>query len=265
MMRKDSPNRYEQQNLNKEIKALKQELEDQQIRNKLLEEELSLLKRTNPEPTQITNAEVQDIIMPEPIPANNLPIAIWEEDFSVAHQYIQQLTKRGITDLKTYFESHQEEFIDLLKKVKVHHLNEAGQKFTPTRKEVTNLYEMLGPDGSKNALGVFYAIRDLKHWFNFELVIVMSDGQEQNVIIQFSVMSGCANDYSRVLVALTNITERRTAEKKLKETNRQISTLIDNLNGIAYRCLNNSDWTMLFLSDAIFKNDWLHNRRHTIQ
>ena len=42
-------------------------------------------------------------------------------------------------------------------------------------------------------------------------------------------------------------------EAKLQETHRKLYTLIGNLNGIVYRCKNDSEWTMLFLSDAVFE------------
>ncbi len=46
------------------------------------------------------------------------------------------------------------------------------------------------------------------------------------------------------------IQEKERAEKALKESERKLSTLIGNLPGIAYRCLYDSDWTMLYLSDG---------------
>lgn len=46
------------------------------------------------------------------------------------------------------------------------------------------------------------------------------------------------------------IQERQTTEISLRESERKLSTLIGNLPGMAYRCLNDPDWTMLFLSDG---------------
>ncbi|THB79402.1 MAG: PAS domain S-box protein, partial [Desulfobacteraceae bacterium] len=46
------------------------------------------------------------------------------------------------------------------------------------------------------------------------------------------------------------IEKTETAQKALKESERHLSTLIGNLPGMAYRCLNDQDWTMLYLSDG---------------
>jgi PAS domain S-box-containing protein len=43
-------------------------------------------------------------------------------------------------------------------------------------------------------------------------------------------------------------TELERAEKELRESQRSLSTLISNLPGIAYRCRNDQQWTMEFIS-----------------
>ncbi|MFB6319489.1 PAS domain S-box protein [Saccharicrinis sp. FJH54] len=52
------------------------------------------------------------------------------------------------------------------------------------------------------------------------------------------VISGIHQDISR----------RKKSEKIIKESERQLSTLMNNLPGLVYRCLNDNNWTMLFLS-----------------
>ncbi|MDZ7843456.1 MAG: PAS domain S-box protein [Anaerolineales bacterium] len=45
-----------------------------------------------------------------------------------------------------------------------------------------------------------------------------------------------------------DITDRVRAQQELQESERQLSTLMSNLPGMAYRCRNNKDWEMLFIS-----------------
>ena len=47
-----------------------------------------------------------------------------------------------------------------------------------------------------------------------------------------------------------DITQRKRNEEALMESQRQLSTLMGNLPGMAYRCLNDSYWTMLFVSEG---------------
>lgn len=55
---------------------------------------------------------------------------------------------------------------------------------------------------------------------------------------------------SRVLAVVRDITERILAEEALAESQRALSTLMSNLPGMAYRCRNDIDWTMEFVSDG---------------
>lgn len=47
-----------------------------------------------------------------------------------------------------------------------------------------------------------------------------------------------------------DITERRRAEDELHESQRSLFTLMSNLPGMAYRCLNTENWTMVFVSSG---------------
>ena len=47
-----------------------------------------------------------------------------------------------------------------------------------------------------------------------------------------------------------DITERKQAEESLRESQRVLATLMGNLPGMAYRCRNDPDWTMEFVSEG---------------
>ena len=47
-----------------------------------------------------------------------------------------------------------------------------------------------------------------------------------------------------------DITDRKRAEEARAESERRLATLMANLPGMAYRCRNNRDWTMLFASEG---------------
>lgn len=49
-----------------------------------------------------------------------------------------------------------------------------------------------------------------------------------------------------------DITERKIAENALLESERRLSTLVSNLPGVAYRCLNDGDWTIEYISQGCY-------------
>ncbi|MEW6197939.1 MAG: PAS domain-containing protein [Planctomycetota bacterium] len=54
----------------------------------------------------------------------------------------------------------------------------------------------------------------------------------------------------RVIHIATDITQRKRAEQALRESERTLATLMDNLPGMAYRCRNDPQWTMQFVSQG---------------
>jgi len=56
----------------------------------------------------------------------------------------------------------------------------------------------------------------------------------------------------QLIVVVRDITERKLAEDGLLESRRTLQTLMANLPGMAYRCRNDRDWTMEFVSEGSF-------------
>jgi PAS domain S-box-containing protein len=52
------------------------------------------------------------------------------------------------------------------------------------------------------------------------------------------------------LVAVGSFSDRELVELELRESQRALATLMDNLPGMAYRCRNDPDWTMDFVSQG---------------
>lgn len=59
-------------------------------------------------------------------------------------------------------------------------------------------------------------------------------------------------DASGVVLAHLNITVRKQVEENLRQSQRQLATLISNLPGYVYRCQNDRDWTLQYISEGVF-------------
>ncbi len=82
----------------------------------------------------------------------------------------------------------------------------------------------------------------------YRFAILQSDGSQryvESVMFNFSIEAG-----KFLGVINRDVTERHTADLRLRENQRQLSTLMGNLPGIAYRCKNDADWTMEFISQG---------------
>ncbi len=56
----------------------------------------------------------------------------------------------------------------------------------------------------------------------------------------------------KVQGAFQDITVRKQAEMKLRESERKLSTLMSNLQGMVYSCLNDKNWTIKFVSQGVY-------------
>lgn len=57
----------------------------------------------------------------------------------------------------------------------------------------------------------------------------------------------------RHICLIQDITERKEMEKALNESERSKSVLLANLPGLAYRCFNDEEWTMQYVSEGCYK------------
>lgn len=247
-MRKDAQQKNACTNLEKEIQQLKKQLKAEKEKNALLKEKLA--RFTQSLPRSLKNEGKISAIAHELDNFNNLATPAWEEDFSEASNVLQTLYQKGITNLDDYFQANKKDFFNLLKKVRIVRLNKAARVFLNEQRQVDFLHNIYASDSYSSILEQFKTIQKKGLRLTTELPVSLPDGEKKYYILKWVAVDGHTN-YDRVLVSLINITDRHLMEKELQETNRQLSTLISNLKGIVYQCLNDQDWTMLFISDML--------------
>ena len=87
---------------------------------------------------------------------------------------------------------------------------------------------------------------------DYELQLKFKDDRVVNASITAKVIYGQDGRPAGVQGVIRDITERKLAEDALKEREQRYSTLLQNLNGMVYRCKNDRNWTMLYVSDGCY-------------
>lgn len=98
----------------------------------------------------------------------------------------------------------------------------------------------------------FYSVLKKKRTHSLEFTYRHKDGNDVACITSVSRIRGTKDD-KRIVATHTDITEKKHAEEHLRESQRALSTLMGNLPGMAYRCRNDKNWTMEFVSEGSFE------------
>ena len=81
-----------------------------------------------------------------------------------------------------------------------------------------------------------------------EMKLITSEGKVIDIEARSNVI--LYKGKKAIQAIFNEITYRKQVEKSLRESERQLSTLISNLQGMAYRCKNDKNWTMEFVSEG---------------
>jgi PAS domain S-box-containing protein len=99
--------------------------------------------------------------------------------------------------------------------------------------------------------------------------ILLPNGQWRWIRLDRMPFKNKEGQIQGVIVLVEDITEKKQSEDALRESQRALSTLMSNLPGMAYRCLNDENFTAVFASEGSLKltgyqpSDLIQNRKIT--
>jgi len=98
---------------------------------------------------------------------------------------------------------------------------------------------------SSDVVGYLVHIQDISDRKNAETALNLHQEKLEELILERTSELADTNRHLEI-----EISERKRSESSLRESERKLSTLINNLSGIAYRCKNDARRTMSYLSDG---------------
>jgi PAS domain S-box-containing protein len=199
----------------------------------------------------------------------NSPISLWEEDFSDVKKYIDSLRSKGVSNFRTYFQDHPEDVINCATMVKVVDVNEVTLKMYQAG-SVEDLMKGLDSVFVEESYKVFkealIALIEGKSIYESEGVIRTLDGRKIHVFIMWAVPPDYKDTWSKAMVSMIDITQRKIAEETLRLYQNRIETLINSSRDIMFLKDNNFRYLIankanesLFnikVEDIIYKTDF---------
>ncbi|HLO33253.1 MAG TPA: PAS domain S-box protein, partial [Anaerolineales bacterium] len=158
------------------------------------------------------------------------PISIWEEDFSAVKKRLDSLQKIGLADLKEYLFNHPEEIVELASLVRITDVNNAAlELYGVEQKEVLlkGLTQILSKDTLKHFQDEILGFMSPSKKFIWEGTDHSRDGKPMEVVVTGSIPYGYEEDWSKVIVSVSDITERKRAEAEIRRRAKETSALLE--------------------------------------
>jgi PAS domain S-box-containing protein len=124
-----------------------------------------------------------------------------------------------------------------------------------TNKTIQTLNGIIHPSYREEMTGYFTdTVINQKQSFDKEFKIIKQDTGEARWILGRGGVSEDKDKKNLLMIGtMQDITERKEAEEALRKSNNKINTIINNLKGVIFSCVNDQDRTMRYISDGIFE------------
>ena len=176
----------------------------------------------------------------------DVPIAIWEEDFSEVKKYLDTLKQLGVTDFRGYFEAHPEAVAYCAEIMKVLDVNNTAlDMFEADSKEelIRSTIEELSKGEQENNLEDLIAIAEGRTGRGWEGADETLKNKPIEISLNWSVFPGYEADYSKVIVTTMDITSRKQAEEALRQSESRYRTVVESQSEFIVRWKPNGERT----------------------
>jgi PAS domain S-box-containing protein len=150
----------------------------------------------------------------------NVPISLWEEDFSAVKAFRDNLRGRGIKNFRDYFRNNPEDVAHCAEMVKIINVNQATLNLYEAESKL-DLMRGLGQIFQEETYDVFreqlVALSEGRTGFEGERLTRTLKGDDRYAYLALSLAPGYEDTWSRVLLSVSDITGRKRAEEALRK------------------------------------------------
>lgn len=150
-----------------------------------------------------------------------IPVSIWEEDFSHVKSYLDNLAiENGSIDLERYFSDHPQALVECMSLVKIIDVNQSSLRLLGAKNKdelLTSLESTFEAETTKSFIQeLLLAISKGLQQLDADVVVKTLDGRRLDAKLSWAVAPGHEKTFSRVLVSLVDITDRKQRERELE-------------------------------------------------
>ena len=177
-------------------------------------------------------------------------ISIWEEDFTEVKAELDALLSCGITDFHRHFAEHPELVDALINKVRVHDVNPATVALFGARNKrdlLQSLHRIFTPETRTVFIEELTAMAEGRRFLEAETSLRKLSGERLDALFTI-IFPEPGDSFDRVLVTITDITERRRTEEALRTSEARYRAVLECQSELI--CRFKPDGTVLFVNHA---------------
>ena len=197
-------------------------MEDDNKTTSQLIEELRLLR-------QQLAARVEDDMLHASL-FRDIPLCLWEEDLSGVKVVVDALRERGVTDLSVYFEAHPDVLQQCVEQIRILDVNQAVLDMHGARDkaEFLTIWNEKADPAIREVLKhqVIFVTQSSPHVYDLT-VPQKTPAVKRHVMPKFFISSGYATTWSKVIIALLDMTAQVEAQQALAERDAQLRLIFD--------------------------------------
>nr|WP_315174441.1 PAS domain S-box protein [uncultured Flavobacterium sp.] len=170
---------------------------------------------------------------------DNSLMPLWEEDFSGVKKYLIELDlmNKSPEYVYSFFNENPDEFYKCISLVKIIDVNYECLKLHKVKDKVTlmeNLTQLIDSGSFDEVKKQLVAISQNAKQFSIDSRIKNMLGEYRDINLRWSVIQGYEESYERVILSTEDITERKASEKIIINSQKNIKSLIDTIDGIVW-------------------------------
>jgi len=149
------------------------------------------------------------------------PVSIWVEDFSGVLGYVQSLKILGVTDIRAYFQTYPERFLECVRKLRVVDVNSATLRLYKARDKealISQIGLIFKDEAIACLLESVVALSEGRTHFEGQGVNYDLDGNKLYFRISWNIPSADKSDLENVIVAMQDITRQEHIRQDLEES-----------------------------------------------
>jgi PAS domain S-box-containing protein len=180
---------------------------------------------------------------------------LWEENFSAVKNYLIELKlmNQNTAFVTNYLELNPTVVTKCINLVKIVDVNKMSLELrkSKTKEEIsTNLALLIDNHAICDFTKIIIAITQEIKQLHFDTKIKTTLGEYRDVELRWSVINGYEKSLKRIIISTEDITERKTSEKLILQSQSRVEALINTIDGIVWEC-DVENFTFNFISKKV--------------